>query len=99
MAPHRLHESIEACIDALDQTIASGPTAPHEEIAVAVGCVIALRNEILECTRSGQVDKELLDQANSLVSLAYGAEHPLIGVHLHRLKQTRDGVSALRARL
>lgn len=92
MNDRTIAETAGLCINALEATLEYGPDAPHEEIARAVRCVIDLRDHVLELNRSGQLDQHHADQANSLVSLAHGAEQPLIGVHLHRLEQTRDGV-------
>lgn len=88
-------ETAGTCVSALDAAIEHGPDAPHEEIAGAVRCVIALRNQIIELKREGRLEQRHVDQANALVSLAHGAEHPLIGFHLHRLEQTRDGAKEL----
>lgn len=57
--------------------------------------MIALRNQLLKLHRDGSISRARLDEANALVSLAHGAEHPLIGFHLHRLEQARDYANAL----
>lgn len=95
MSEHRIAKTMEICVGALDAAIALGPDAPHQDIADAVRCVIDLRNHVIALKREGKLNQAQVDQANSLVSLAYGAEHPLIGFHLHRLEQTRDGARKL----
>lgn len=95
MTKRPIEQAAESCVSALDAAIAHGADAPHDEIAHAVRCVIELRNRIIAQSRAGRFDRRHVNQANALVSLAHGAEHPLIGFHLHRLEQTRDGVKAL----
>lgn len=87
----------ETAIAALDEVIASGPQVAHEDVASAVQCVAAMRNHMLAEARNGGVSRACLDQANALLSLAYGAQAPLMGLHLHRIGQTRDGLAALLA--
>jgi hypothetical protein len=90
-------QEAERAIEALKAAISHGPQAPHQEVADAVRCVIALRNHLLERARAGDDTRAALDRVNSLVSLAHGAEHPLIGFHLYRMEQTRDGIDRLRS--
>jgi hypothetical protein len=87
----------ETAIAALDEVIAAGPQAAHEDVASAVRCVAAMRNHMLAEVRNGDVSRTCLDRANTLLSLAYGAQAPLMGFHLRRIKQTRDGLAALLA--
>src|SRR3546814_19526436 len=82
---------------ALDDGIAAGPQVAHEDVASAVRCVAALRNHMLAEVRNGGVSRTGLNRANALLSLAYGAQAPLIGFHLNRNKHTRDGPPALHA--
>src|SRR3546814_10386810 len=87
----------ETAIAALDEVIAPGPQVAHEDVASAVRCVAALRNHMLAEVRNGGVSRTGLTRANALLSLAYGAQAPLIGFHLNRFKQTREGLSAFLA--
>jgi hypothetical protein len=79
----------------LDRVIAEGSDVAHEDVHAAVVCVVALRNRILAEHRETGSERSRLDQANALVSLAYGAEFPLTGFHLRRFEGTRDGIRAL----
>lgn len=88
-------QQAQAALEAFETAIEQGPRVRHEQIAAAVRRLIALRNHLLERSRAGDSDGALLSRVNSLLSLAYGAEHPLIGVHLHRMEQTRDHLHAL----
>lgn len=91
----QLRQDAESAIRHLDDVIAMGPRAPHRDISEAVQKVVQLRNRAIDQARTGGVPHACVDRANSLLSLAYGAEFPLIGFHQHRLEQTRDGIKAL----
>lgn len=88
-------EQAQSAIEAFEAAIGQGSKVKHEQIAEAVRRLIALRNQLRERTRAGEIDAVPLRQVNALVSLAHGAEHPLIGVHLHRMEQARDGLRTL----
>ena len=76
--------------DRLDALLAKeSKDITYAEIAEAVKCVIAWRNAIIEAFRAGAASREALDRANALVSLAYGAEYPLVGLHRDRIEQAR----------
>src|SRR3546814_10412883 len=85
----------ETAIAALDEVIAAGPQVAHEDVASAVRCVAALRDHMLAEVRNGGDSRTGLNRANALLSLAYGAQAPLIGLNPHRIQQTRDGLSHL----
>ena len=85
----------EKAIAALDEVIAAGPQVAHEDVASAVRCLAAMRNHMLAEVRNGGVSRTCLGRANALLSLVYGAQAPLIGFHLNRIKQTRRGLAAL----
>lgn len=82
-------------IKTIDIVLREGLQVEHAGIQAATNDVVAFRNRVIERFRHGAVDRAVLDRANSLVSLAYGAEFPLSGLHLHRLEQTRDGLRKL----
>jgi hypothetical protein len=82
-------------IERLERVIAKGPAAEHDVVRAAMEGVVAFRNRAIEKHRVGAVDRGCLDAANSLLSLAYGAEFPLSGFHVHRLEKTRDGMKDL----
>lgn len=88
-------ERAQSAILALEAVLQKGPRVPHREVAEAIGYLILMRNRLIDSARAGKAPRTWLDQANSLVSLSYGAENPLIGFHMHRLEQTRDGLKAL----
>lgn len=88
-------ERARAAIEALDAALAAGATVDHRRIRRATIGVTALRDCAIAEVRSGRLDASVRDKANALVSLAYGAEFPISGLHLRRLKQARDGVAEL----
>ena len=88
-------ERAQSAILALEAVLEKGPRVPHREVAEAIGYLILMRNRLIDRARAETASRTWLDQANSLVSLSYGAENPLIGFHMHRLEQTRDGLKAL----
>lgn len=90
-------EQAQSAVEAFGVAIEQGSSVRHEQIADAVRCLVALRNHLLETTRD-LGDRALLGRVNALVSLAHGAEHPLIGLHLHRMEQARDGIRDLLSR-
>ncbi|MGQ7793170.1 hypothetical protein ACUN0C_12235 [Faunimonas sp. B44] len=83
----------QSAIDALDEALAAGPEVGHETVAAAVRQVIALRNHMIDDARQGRLDRRALDQINAVTSLAFGAEYPLMGVHLRRMEQVREQLS------
>lgn len=91
----QLRNSASTAIRSLDKVIAKGPKVPHQDVSSAVNCVVSFRNRAIDMARQGTASRDCVDRANALVSLAYGADFPLIGFHLHRLEQTRDGMKAL----
>lgn len=88
-------DEAQETLAALDALVTGGPETPHDEIAEAMRRLAGLRNRIIEKAREGKATPECRDRANALMSLAYGAEFPLIGFHHHRIVQTRDGLRAL----
>ncbi len=92
-----LRAEAEAAAERLDAALAAGPDVRHEDLAAAVAAIAALRNGIAARARAGGADRDLLDRANALLSLAYGAEAPLAGLHLERAERARDGLRSLMA--
>jgi hypothetical protein len=82
-------------IDRLDHVLRRGPAVEHSEVQAASNAVIAFRNRAVEKHRAGAVTRGCLDQANAFVSLAYGFEFPLSGLHFDRIRRTRQGLAAL----
>ncbi len=87
------HIAIAALERILDDTSAS-----HADLANAIRCVVALRNELIEERRCGRGSPDCLASVNSLLSLAFGAEFPLMGFHRDRIKTTRDRLVELYGR-
>ncbi|WP_139215010.1 hypothetical protein [Palleronia marisminoris] len=72
-----------------------GSEATHAEIHAATLAIIALRNRAIQRHRDGAASDACLGEANALVSLAYGGEFPLSGLHQDRFEQARDAMQRL----
>lgn len=90
-----LERQASDAIAAIDAVLRDGSGVEHATIQKGSVAVVALRNAAIAEFRNGTLDRGFLDRTNSLASLAYGAEFPLSGLHLRRMEQTRDGLSAL----
>jgi hypothetical protein len=84
----------QEAVEAIDAVLRAGPAVEHASIQAATNAVIALRDRVIDQYRSGTPGRDTLDRANALVSLAYGAEFPLSGLHLRRLEEARNGPAA-----
>jgi hypothetical protein len=82
-------------VERLDYASAEHPDVTHADINDALACVVAFRNLAIAKHRDGEVERSLLDRANAALSLAYGCEFPLAGVHRHRMEQARDAMRDL----
>lgn len=81
-----------AAMGRIETALAGGPDVDHQMVSEAVRSVVTLRNHIIELAKIGNVEPDLLSQINSIVSLAFGSEYPLMGIHRHRIEQTRDAL-------
>ena len=88
------HHAREA-IDRLQTVLDRGAEVRHAEIQAAALSVIAFRDRAIEKRREGSASDDCLDRANALVSLAYGAEFPLSGLHFNRIAETCEGMRNL----
>lgn len=79
----------------LGHVLGRGPEATHGEIQAATLAVIAFRDQVIQRHRDGTASDACLAQANGLVSLAFGGEFPLSGLHQRRFEQTRDTMQEL----
>ena len=80
----------ETALARLDALLAKEPES-HADVARAIRCVIAVRNRLITQARAGRPANDL-PQVNSLVSLAFGAEFPLMGFHRERIESVRDSL-------
>ena len=90
-----LQRHAREAIERLDHVLERGAEVNHAEIQAATLSVVAFRDRALEKHREGTATDTCLDGANALLSLAYGGEFPLSGLHRHRFEQTRDGMREL----
>lgn len=94
MSPELERQGRDAVV-AIGAVLRAGSDVEHATIQRATVAVVAFRDGAIAEFRKGALERPFLDRANSLASLAYGAEFPLSGLHLRRMKQTRDGLLAL----
>ncbi|WP_206454251.1 hypothetical protein [Aurantimonas marina] len=87
-----LQRHVHEAIARLDHVLERGADASHAEIQAATLSILAFRDRALKMHREGTASKTYLDKANVLLSLAYGGEFPLSGLHHNRFEQTRDGL-------
>ncbi len=90
-----MREHAAQAVARLGHVLERGADVRHPEIQDAVNAVVAFRNRAIAKHREGAVPDDCLDRANALVSLAYGAEFPLSGLHRKRFEQTRTGMREL----
>ncbi|MBM9593385.1 hypothetical protein [Roseitranquillus sediminis] len=79
----------------LEHVLARGSDVTHRDARAATLSVIDVRDRVLSYHRDGRATDGCLDRANSMLSMAYGAEFPLSGLHRRRFEQVRDGMRAL----
>ena len=89
-------EAARVALDRIDRMLAKESDAiSYAEIAEAVRCIVAFRNATIEALRAGSTTQARLDRANALVSLAHGAEYPLVDFHRDRIEQAKAEIAAL----
>ncbi len=91
----RLQQCARLAIDRLQHVLDRGPEVTHQELQAATNAVISFRDRAIRKHREGAASEACLDRANALVSLAYGAEFPLSGLHFSRIALTCEGMSRL----
>jgi hypothetical protein len=87
-----LQRHAREAIARLDHVLERGADLSHAEIQAATLSIVAFRDRALKKHREGTASGTCLDRANALLSLAYGGEFPLSGLHRNRIEQTRDGM-------
>jgi hypothetical protein len=90
-----LQRHAREAISRLEHVLDRGADVSHAEIQAATLSVIAFRDRALAKHREGTASEACLKRANQLLSLAYGSEFPLSGLHRDRFEQTRDGMRGL----
>ena len=89
-----IQDLARAAVDRMDHALAGGPDVDHETLSKAVRSVIELRNRVVAQTAGRADGREIRDRMNAIVSLSFGSEYPLMGIHRHRIEQTRDALEA-----
>src|SRR4029078_12800254 len=73
------------------------PDHVEEGMVDATQCVVRYRDALIaECRTAPDAEKtQALRDANSVLSLMFGTQYPLEGVHWDRLSKARDALKAL----
>lgn len=79
----------------LDRVLDRDPEVGHADVQAAARAVVAFRDLAILRHREGTADRGCLGQANAIVSLVFGAEFPLSGLHFDRIRQARGAMVAL----
>jgi hypothetical protein len=85
-------------IDVLDRLLAEhDPDHVQEGMVNATRCVVRYRDALIaECRAGSDAEKtQALRDANAVLSLMFGTQYPLEGVHWDRLSKARDALKAL----
>lgn len=89
----------ESALAHLDHLLAHRPERVHEELTHAMRGIVRIRDRLIERLRSANEPspalRERLDRVNVLVSIAFGAQFPVTGVHWERIEKTRDELRAM----
>lgn len=96
-APREALRAVVAKLDGIDAMRHDKPQQAHAEFGHAATMLIDARNDVIARLRAGKgtAAERLLQDLNSLVSLAVSVEYPTSGFHWPRVKQLRDGVARL----
>jgi hypothetical protein len=93
----------QACREAvktLDYLLRNHPAEMAEELSDAVGCVVALRDSMIDHRhRAGQTAERdaRLQKVNAAISAIVAGEFPLMGVRWKRIEAARDLLKAILA--
>jgi hypothetical protein len=87
-----------AAVAQLDHVLAERPGRLHAEMSEALRSVVRLRDGLIAELRAGTASpdqRRRLQEVNSIVSVVCGAEFPLVGIRLERVRKARDALQAL----
>ena len=80
----------------LDQLMDEKPREEvHQRMSEVVRLLVRWRDDLIARRRSGEDGPELregLDRVNGVVSFAFGAQFPVVGVKWERIERTRDSL-------
>ncbi|SEP72813.1 hypothetical protein SAMN05216548_101353 [Faunimonas pinastri] len=90
--PVSSHAIAEKVVTDLDAIIRNKPKELHEPLTDAIRPLLRVRERMIYAFREGPTPgtRAQLDDLNALVSLAYGAEYPQVGVDWEKIQDTRD---------
>ncbi|WP_207462378.1 hypothetical protein [Azospirillum sp. SYSU D00513] len=67
--------------------------AVYEDMVEVIRCLVRMRDGLAEELRSGRAGGESqrrLDCVNTTLSIAFGGEYPVVGIHMERVRTARD---------
>lgn len=72
------------------------PVQVYNGMAEVSRCLVRLRDALIDRRRAGDAQAaERLEHVNRALSIAFGAEYPLVGVRRQRIEATRDQLRTL----
>jgi len=93
-----MQDRIDAAIAALDRALDDRPDHVYGDLAEAVRCVAALRDDLIEQRRTGHETGQRLGRVNAILSHVVASEYPLEGVRRQRIETARDELAGLRSK-
>lgn len=86
----------QRALAALERALADRPDNIYEDLCEANRCLVRLRDELIEQSRTGeQRARDCLPRLNAIISVATSAEYPLVGVRKERVRQACDALRDL----
>jgi hypothetical protein len=85
-------------LDALDRLLEEkNPDSIQQATLTVTRCLVHYRDALIEEARQCEPrpGSSALSHANAVLSLVFGTQYPLEGVHWDRIKKARDAVAAL----
>lgn len=95
-------EKIKRCggeaLHSFEHLLERKPDIDHAMLANAVSKVVVLRDALVEDRRAGNFtkrDEQRLMKVNSVLSFAFSAEFPLVGIQWERIEKTAEALRSL----
>lgn len=94
MKPDVLQSGRDA-LGILDRMVAERPADHFQPMSEAVRKLIEMRNGLIAHHRAdggGKPPEGSLSDLNAMISVAIGAQYPIVGIKRERIEQTRDAL-------
>lgn len=87
-------ECCEETLHALDRVLDERPASIQPICLALTESVVRLRDTLIEAHRAnGNTGRELLTHTNSILSLAFSTQYPMLGVQWEKLKKAREALA------